>query len=287
MQPCLPTNDTSGSYVSAKGSSTSTADSFIDSSHYYGYLDNYCEDSEGKGIDPDLLMRFNSLGLDDLDNEEDKAPQGIAPRRHASEMLALKQPNKMRPKLSHDLLHLTENFEAPRNPREAHSFSKAVMSKGFGSVGEPPGLMPPTIQNPPLYIPYSTNGLPQFVGSVPMCSMPQYYVCQPEIVPVPVMYSYIDYPKVPCKPEPRRFFSSKKQVYPLLIKPFISTNTELSEKAIMLIKEYEKSGDYKKLAGEVGNLAKVQSGSRFLQKEIEKGGSEFFHFILQEVTLLY
>jgi hypothetical protein len=275
MQPySIPTDD------------TSTADSYASSSPHYGDLASYCEESENERTDPDLLMRFNSLGLNDLDNEESKEVSGITPRRHASEMVPPKQPIKVRPKLSHGPLHLAESFKTPRNPRETYSSSKAVTSAGFGTVGRPPGLMPPTAQSQPLYTPYSANNLPQFVGSIPMCPVPQYYVCQPEIVPVPVMYGYIDYPKVPCKPEPRRFFSSKKQVYPLLTEPSTTTSTELSETTIMLLKEYEKSGDYKKLAGKIGNLAKLQSGSRFLQKQVEKAGSEFFYFILQEVTLL-
>lgn len=270
MQPYfVPTNDSSDSYpfVSTKVSSTSTADSYASPSSFPNYLDN-SEESEDR-VDPDLLMRFNSLGLDD--DEE----QGAGPKRHASEVLPVRPPPKVRPKLSHGPLQLTGSFKAPRYPRNTLSSSKVV-----NSSLAPPGLMPQP-QNPPFYIPYGASSLPQFVGTVPVCSMPQYYVWQPEIVPIPVVY---DYPKIHCKPEPRRFFSSKKQVFPLVTEPLTSFNTELSEKAIMLIREYERTGNFKRLEGEIANLAKVQSGSRFLQKEVEKASTEFFNFILQQVS---
>eukprot|EP00826_Nyctotherus_ovalis_P064851 TRINITY_DN9521_c0_g1_i4.p1 TRINITY_DN9521_c0_g1~~TRINITY_DN9521_c0_g1_i4.p1 ORF type:complete len:276 (-),score=58.04 TRINITY_DN9521_c0_g1_i4:1019-1846(-) len=269
MQPYfIPTNDSSDSYpfVSTKISSTSTADSYAGPSSFSNYLES-SEEPEDR-VDPDLLMRFNSLGLDD--DEE----QSAGPRRHASGTLPVRPPPKVRLKLSHGPLQLTGSFKAPRNPRNTLSSSKVV-----NSSLAPPGLMLPP-QNPSFYIPYSTNSLPQFVGTVPMCSMPQYYVWQPEIVPISVVY---DYPKPHCKPEPRRFFSSKKQVFPLVTEPLTTFNTELSEKAIMLIKEYERTGNFKRLEGEIANLAKIQSGSRFLQKEVEKAGTEFFNFILQQV----
>lgn len=287
MQPYfIPTNDSytptdTYPFVTTKNSSTSTADSYSSPSSFYGYVEDGYGDMQAEKTDPDLLMRFNSLGLNELDDEDEKVAQTPGPRRHASEMLPQKEPLKVRSKLSHGPLQLTGSFKAPRNPRNTFSSSKTLTS----SIA-PPGLMPQTSQNPTLYVPYSTNNLPQFMGSIPLCPVPQYYVCQPEFVPVPMMYGYYDYAKVARKPEPRRFLSSNKQVYPMVSESPATICTELSEKAIMLIKEYERSGDYTTLTGEIGKLAKVQSGSRFLQKEVEKADDEFLIFMLKEVWFI-
>jgi hypothetical protein len=246
--------------VTPKISPTSTANSCTPVSGYYEYLE------DNKGDDPDLLMRFNVLGLDDLDSEQ--VVGGSNPRRHASESLHPRSTVKVRPKLSHGPLQENTSFRAPKNPRNTFS------SKEISSTSIPPGLRPP--RNPSLFVPYSSNNVTQYMRPVPVCTMPQY------LVPSPVVYSY--YHRLPDKPEPRRYFST--QVFPAHSKSPINTNTELSEKAILLIKEYERSGDYKKLAGEISNLAKIQSGSRFLQSEIEKSDAEFFDFILKEVNLM-
>lgn len=290
MQPyLLPTNDSYAPtdmhietypFVTTKNSSTSTADSYTDPSNFYGY-----EDVQEERTDPDLLMRFNSLGLNELDDEDEKIAQTPGPHRHASEIVSLKETFEVPSKLPHGSLQFTGSFKVPRNPHNTFASSKVLTSNIA-----PPRLVSPTIQNTPLYIPYSTNNLSQSMSTIPLCSVPQYYVCQPEFVHIPMMYGYYDYAKVTPKPEPRKFLSSKKQAYPLR-SPTVSelpatVCTELSEKAVTLIKEYERSGDYVILAGEIGKLAKVQSGSRFLQKEVEKADNEFLLFMLKEVCLL-
>lgn len=253
-------------FATPKISSTSTADSYAPPSAY----------AEDLKDDPELLRRIGSLNLSDPNYTAAAFEgQGIEPRRHASELVRSGPGVKVRPKLSHGPLHEPANDKAPRNPRNIFSSSKELGSPAF-----PPGLRPPMGRNPQ-YAPYSSNNVTQFVGGIPLCTVPQ-YIYQAEILPVPVMYGY--YSEIPRRPEPRRYFSSKKQVLPPGAEPSASIHTELSERSIMSMKMYEKTGDYKKLEGEICNIAKVQRGSRFLQKELEKADSKFLDFILSEVN---
>lgn len=266
------TNLDQQSFVNPKISSTSTAESYTGQ---YGYSEDI------KGEDPDLIMRFNALGLNELD--VDQPTENYGPKRHASELLHTRPLSKVRPKLSHGALIETGSFKVPRSPRSTFS------SKEIDTSGVPSGYRPPILRNSSYFAPYtsySSNNVTQFMGPIPMCTMAPYYVCQPEIVPIPMVYNYTSYyPEVQSKPEPRRYFSSKKQVFPLPQEQ-LTTHTESSERIIMLIREFERSGDYKKLVGEISNLAKVQSGSRFLQKEVEEASSEFFDFLLAEVSFV-
>ena len=84
-------------YITPKVSSTSTADSYTPISGYYDCLEDTKEDT--KEDDHDLLMKFNSLGLDELDNEEVNESSG--PHRDASELLHSEPTVKVRPKLSY------------------------------------------------------------------------------------------------------------------------------------------------------------------------------------------
>lgn len=114
--------------------------------------------------------------------------------------------------------------------------------------------------------------------------MPGYYVTQSAVMPIPIIYGYFSYPQVSYnKMPPRRYQSSKQQIYPGVIPPSVLLESEVSTPALNRIKEYEKSGDIGKLAGEICKLARLQTGSRFLQKEVEKGSQAFLTFILNEV----
>eukprot|EP00826_Nyctotherus_ovalis_P057726 TRINITY_DN7901_c0_g1_i1.p1 TRINITY_DN7901_c0_g1~~TRINITY_DN7901_c0_g1_i1.p1 ORF type:complete len:309 (+),score=21.01 TRINITY_DN7901_c0_g1_i1:71-997(+) len=253
-------------FATPKISSTSTADSCALPSAY----------AEDLKDDPELLRRFGSLNLDDLDYTAAAFEgQGIEPRRHASELIRSGSGVKVRPKLSHGPLQGTANDKGLRSPRNIFSSTKDLGSSAF-----PPGLRPLMGRNPP-YAPYSSNNVTQFIGGIPLCTMPQ-YIYQPEILSVPMVYGY--YSEVPRRSEPRRYFSSKKQLLLLGSEPSTSLHAELSEKSLMSMKMYEKTGDYKKLEGEICSIAKVQRGSRFLQKELDKADSEFLKFILNEVS---
>jgi hypothetical protein len=231
-------------FVSQKFSSTSTADSYVPS--YYPYMDtNYAR----KEMETNFVMRFNSL---ELDNEEEQT------------------------KLTESCQHISESHFRPPHPTYSTKEVPSVLSAACRL---------PMNKNASPFVSYrnilasqGTTNLLQVVGTLPLYSVPQYYGYQAEMVPVPVLYGYYDYPS---KSMPKRYFRSKKQVASFL--PETSISTELTEKAIILMKEYESSGDYKKLEGEVSGMAKVQSGSRFLQEELDRPNPEFLNFILQEV----
>lgn len=116
-----------------------------------------------------------------------------------------------------------------------------------------------------------------------MYPIPSYYVAQPNIMPIPVVYGYFNYPQVTYKMAPRRYLSSRQQVYSELIPTLDSGGSTLVEGALTVIKDYEKTGDFTKLTGKICKLAQLQAGSRFLQKEIERGGQEFLTFVIGEV----
>lgn len=264
-------------YVSTKISSTSTADSYAP---YYPYQDD--EEYSREKMDANFITRFGSMGLDDKMNLAGK--EATEPRRHVSE-LPYNLPPKVYPKLSYSPYQKLENPEPQSNPRSFLSTTEVPSIT-------PPGLIPSMNANATPYVPYnntitrqSTSNLSQHLNPIPLYPVPQYYSYQPEMVPYPVLYGYYNYPETHVKPEPRRFFSSKKQTSSALVEQPATIYTELSEKAIMLVKEYERSGDCTKLKGEVNNIAKVQSGSRFLQNELDKSNPEFLTFILQEVIL--
>lgn len=238
-------------------------------------------DNEEK-TDPDLLAKFESLALDESDNEE-----------YPAELRSSAKPARPRPepkRHTSDLPRLLTEWNkgwAKTSPQPA-TYSPRVSQTDLASVlpapapRNPPGLAAP--QRPACYQhPYSSNNLPQVVGNVPMYAMPNYYVSQPSVMPVPVIYGYFNYPQVPYKPAPRRYLSSTQQVYSGLAPASDSVGPIVAEGALAVIKEYEKSGDYTKLTGKICKLARLQAGSRFLQKEIERGGQGFLSFVIGEV----
>lgn len=238
-------------------------------------------ESEEK-TDPDLLAKFESLAIDESDNEE--YPEGLRsnikpprprpePKRHISDL----------PRL------LTEwNAGWGKNPQQSTTYSPRVSQTDLASVLptttpiKPPGLSAP--QRPGTYQhPYSSSNLTQVVSNIPMYPIPSYYVAQPNIMPIPVVYGYFNYPQVTYKMAPRRYLSSRQQVYSELIPTLDSGGSTLVEGALTVIKDYEKTGDFTKLTGKICKLAQLQAGSRFLQKEIERGGQEFLTFVIGEV----
>lgn len=241
-------------------------------------------DQEEK-TDSDLLAKFNSFALDESDSDEhpcelrtaEKFPRPhLEPKRHTSEL----------PRL------LTEwnigwsklNNSPTRSPR---SMQTELSTGPIKPHGKPPGLAPPNTQRPPyMHHPYSSNNLTQVIqtqGNIPMYNIPGYYLYQPTVVPVPMVYGYYNYPQMNYKMEPQTYLNSTQQPYAGPIPNGIPPTSEISEAILALIKEYEKSGDFTKLSGEVRKLARLQSGSRFLQKEIEKTNPGFFAFVLKEI----
>lgn len=258
-----PTSDPY-SFISPKTSSTSTADSYV--SPYYSYLGDADCPPEKMGLH--FLVRFNSLTLSE--DGEGALHDNAEPRRHASELHSA-------PYLasSQQLPHqrpAPNDFRAPRS-----TFSTTKVANTANASGEVNGVF---------YDPYastmarqSTGALPQYFGNVPIYSVPQYYAWQPEAVPTPVLYGYYDYPKAGKQ---RKYSGARKQVFSTT-DVVTNVSSELSEKALLLVKEYETSGDHRKLAGAISDLAKVQSGSRFLQKELGKSNSDFLAFVIREV----
>jgi hypothetical protein len=62
-------------------------------------------------------------------------------------------------------------------------------------------------------------------------------------------------------------------------------NAENEEDVIAVIKEFEeKNNDESVLVGRMSSLAQTQTGSRFLQKQLNKANPLFISFILQEVS---
>ena len=252
------------------------------------YSESYDNQSREIDNDPELLAKFKSLDIDELDDDKypselltsSNTPQPqfkVEPRRHASDFSLLKIESRPFPRKTQ------QTINAQRGARNSFSSSKV-----FGSFGVPPGLASNTTHKQvpaSMYMqhPYSSTNLNQFPGPMPIYPIPQYYVCQPQVIPVPMVYGCYNYPQVPHKPEPRRNSSFMKSTNPMIFEPIQNIPPELSESAIALIKYYEKTGDYAKLSGEIFNLAKIQSGSRFLQNELDKGNSGFITFLLKEV----
>ncbi len=252
------------------------------------------EGEEDQKNDPDLVAKFESLALDE-DKDTYPAelhtattlppPSRLEPKRHASEI----------PRFE------SEWFRHPTNTRDrlsGHSAQTSVSSTiSATSLVAPPGLPPPPHPMAPttthMYIPhqpytsYSSNNLMQVPAAVPMYQVPTaYYLCQPTVVPVAVPYPCFAYPQPTYSKvdPPRRYFSSKQQPYVMApVAP--APSQEVSDMALALIKDYEHTGDYKKLAGQIAKLARLQSGSRFLQKEVDKADRPFLTFVLHEVLL--
>jgi len=256
----------------------------------YSFPTDYSDTHQGRKLseaeekaDLDLLAKFESLALDESDNEEYPAElrssfkpsrPRLEPKRHTSDL----------PRL------LTEwNAGWAKKSPQSSTYSPRVSQTDLASVlpigtpNKPPGLSAP--HRPNCYQhPSSSNNLPQVVGNMPVYPMTSYYVSQPNIMPIPVVYGYFNYPQVPYKMAPRRYLSSKQQVYSGLISASNLTRPIIPEDALTIIKEHEKSGDFTKLAGKVCKLARLQAGSRFLQKEIERGGQGFLSFVIKEVV---
>jgi hypothetical protein len=244
--------------------------------------------------DPDLLAKFESLALDESDNEEYPAElrssfkptrPRLEPKRHTSDL----------PRL------LTEwnagwSKQSPQPSTHSPQVSQTDLASVLptGTANKPPGLSALHRHNCYQH-PYSSNNLPQVISNVPVYPMTSYYVSQPNMMPIPVVYGYFNYPQVPYKMTPRRYLSSTylnnkqectQQVYPELIPTSDTVGPIVAEGALAVIKEYEKSGDFTKLAGKICKLARLQAGSRFLQKEIERGGQGFLSFAIGEVVLV-
>jgi len=254
-------------FIPQKISTTSTASSC--GSPYYAYMDTgKCGQEER---DANFIIRFNSLNLDN--KKEQSSVTEI--HRHTSG-LPFRPSRPIYPKLSQriqayePLQPTCSTKEAPSNIPTAY---RSPMNKDAS----------PFVPHSNAFGTRSTTNLSQVVSTLPYYPVPQYYGFQPEMVPVQMLYGYYDYP---TKPVQKKYFSSKNQI-PSLLSEQTNASAELTEKAIILMKEYENSGDYKKLEGEVSGIAKVQSGSRFLQQELDKSDPEFFNFILQEVLSFF
>ena len=273
-------------FVSGFNSEASDNEFKFPSSHNKDPNINSKRHREVDQTDPDLLAKFESFALDESDPDEyPTAPlptnvsQNIElePRRHVSELSYFSPKRKPKLKLSQE----HPNYSSPRKVPNATSSSKLVSSFGI----PPPGLAPPRPPDPHVYAQhtYSSNNLNQYMGNMQMYPMQQYYVCQPQPMPIPMIYGCYTYPEINCKQRPQRYYSSTSQIYQGNTDNGFIIN-EASEATMRLIRDYERSGDYTKLAGKIRNLAKLQSGSRFLQKELDKADNKFFDFILNEVS---
>ncbi len=253
-------------------------------------------------VEAALDCKLSSLCIDDDAHEYEEHPavlkatqappvQALEPRRHASEIPFFKSewsrsPWRPKPALERD---------------SAHSASTGVSSSlslhNYTSPGipQPPGLYPaapqPSIPSAPYYHPsYSSTTLMQPVMAMqnayaPMYQIPEYYaatLCQPVFVPVAVpYYQYAAPPK--CQPPARGYSSFTKLPVQTMSTPR-KGSPDPEEGTHPLVQKFEENGrDCKILAGHVAKLGKSQSGSRFLQKEVEKADPAFLSFVVHEV----
>jgi len=249
--------------IPQKISTTSTASSCA--SPYYAYMDTGKCGREK--MDANFIIRFNSLNLDN--KKEQSSVTEI--HRHTSG-LPFRPSHPIYPKLSQRI----QAYEPPQltcSTKEASSNIPTAYRSAMNKNASP------FVPHSNAFATRSTTNLSQVVSTLPFYPVPQYYGFQPEMVPVQMFYGYYNYPSRPIQ---KKYTSSKNQI-PSLLSEQTNVSAELTEKTIILMKEYESSGDYKKLEGEVSGMVKVQSGSRFLQQELDKSDPKFFNFILQEV----
>ena len=250
--------------------------------------------------DPDLMAKFESLALDEQDQNEDEHPAQLyydydvtpskvrsEPKRHASEaQIGFEyewKKNAIRPPPG-------LNVDRHSGPSVKTNVSSSL---SVTSLPLPPSqpLPPPraNVYMHPPYSSYSSNCLPMVSAGIQLYPMPGFYICQPTVVPVAMPYGcYTGYPQMTYKPEPRRYLSSKQQPFhgPVQTPPQIPMpSSDSPDVVISIIKDYELTGEYKKLTGQIVELARLQSGSRFLQKEIDKGNNAFISFVLHEVII--
>jgi hypothetical protein len=82
----------------------------------------------------------------------------------------------------------------------------------------------------------------------------------------------------PSKGRPHKSLFAKKE----------QTHADQDEERITeIIENFDKESDIEALKGEITELAKTQTGSRFLQRQLTKLSPSFVTFILEEVILLY
>jgi len=264
------------------------------------------EDEEDNKNDPDLQAKFESLAIDDGDKDEHPAELNppiliapvskLEPKRHSSEIPRLESEWKspIPYKISPEKIPERRSAHSPRTSK-----TNVNSSLSETSFGLPPGLPTPLPKTSPqpqsqsFYAhpySYSSNNViqPLIQTGYQYYQMPGYYLCQPAVIPMPMQYAcYPSYPQqMTYKTEPKRYFSSKQQPYIGNPLPNIVSDPEQTEYVLTVIKEYEDAKDYKKLSGHIAKLARLQSGSRFLQKEIEKADGPLLAFVLHEVFLI-
>ncbi len=235
-------------------------------------------------IDDGLSSKFASLCMEEDSDEYDEhpavlqttftaPPQRVEPRRHTSEIPFFQ----------------SEWSYSPWHPVRDRDSAQSASTTGTGvssshslhayvgtNIPQPPGLFPARTVAPSAYYQpsYSATSLPQPVMSIPgqtymqMYQIPEYYPAVVAMPPVPY-YSYlppesVGFSKAPLAPVPKA--------------------SETEEGTHPLVQKFEEGGkDLKILAGHVAKLAKCQNGSRFLQKEVEKGEPSFIAFVVHEV----
>ena len=220
------------------------------------------------------------------------AQRNEQPKRHISEVSILnsewtKAP-PWKPKQAQDKERMSgQSLVSTMSANESSSLS----IKTYGNIFlHPPGLMPQ--MGPPACLNgmYSADSLlmahmqmPQY--NPPMYQIPEYYPIYqqpPPVLTIPINTIPYNYPygQIHYRPEPKRYSSSKQQILP----PQRLVAPEDEEMTHPVIKQYRESGcDCKKLTGQVLKLARTQGGSRFLQKEVDKGDPALISFFLHEV----
>lgn len=254
--------------------------------------------------------RLSSLRLDQDKGEYEEHPavlrttltvptQNLEPKRHTSEIPLF---NSEWPRSSWQHKRVQEQDSAQSASTTGTvagiSSSHSLHTYTTGVIPQPPGLYPSRQQQPSMQPPtsasyyhpsYSSTTLlqpmmPMQNAYVPtMYQIPEYYpMCQPVIAfPVATMPYYQYNPQPRCQPVSGTYSSFTK--LPSAVGQAMQV-PETEEGTHPLVQKYEENGkDPKVLVGHIAKLSKSQTGSRFLQKEIEKGEPTFIAMVLHEV----